>query len=326
MSREFPRPVVVSSKCIEFDHCRYNGEMIHSDFVRKLKAHAEMRPVCMEAEIGLGVPRDPVRVILTAEGRRLFQPASGRDVTRAAEEFSAGYISQLGEVDGFLLKSRSPSCGTRDTKVYPPGEKVAAISTREAGIFGGMVLAAFPFSPVEDEMRLSNQRIAEHFLMRVFSMAGFRGIRGRGMKALIDFHSDHKFQLMAQSQKGLRELGGIVANHRHLPEPEVERAYASSLAKVLAPIPRCGSEVNVMSHLFGYVSDGLGADEKQFFLRTLEQYRQGELPATVPLQLLRSYVARFGEPYLRRQTFLEPFPEEFLAVRGGNACVGRDLD
>jgi uncharacterized protein YbgA (DUF1722 family)/uncharacterized protein YbbK (DUF523 family) len=326
MSREFPRPVIVCSRCLEFDHCRYNGEMIKSEFVSKLKRHAEMRPVCMEVEIGLGVPRDPVRVVLTSEGRRLIQPATGRDHTAEAEAFTANFLSSLEEVDGFLLKSRSPSCGTRDTKVYPPGEKVAAVSTHEPGIFGGMVLASFPGTAVEDEMRLGNQRIAEHFLTRVFTLAEFRRLRGRGMKALIDFHSDHKYQLMAQSQKGLRELGAIVANRSHLPAPTVEFEYASTLERVLGQRPRCGSEINVMSHLFGYVSDGLGGEERQFFLHTLDQYRAGDVPATVPLQLLRSYVARFGEPYLRRQTFLEPFPEEFLAVRSNDSCTGRELD
>ena len=61
--RQFVRPKVVISKCIEFDHCRYDGSMISSDFVKALKAHVDFLPVCAEMEIGLGVPRDTIRIV-----------------------------------------------------------------------------------------------------------------------------------------------------------------------------------------------------------------------------------------------------------------------
>lgn len=326
MSREFSRPVIVSSKCIEFDHCRYDGQMITSELVRKLKAHAEIRPVCMEAEIGLGVPRDSLRLVQLPDGRHLMQPATGRDVTREAEEFTTGFLAGQKDVDGFILKSRSPSCGSRDTKIYPPGEKMTALGSREAGVFGGMVMATYPLIAIEDENRLLNPRLAEHFLTRIFTMADFRTLKGVGLGALVEFHSDYKFLFMSLNQKGMRELGDIVANHAHIPAPQVEANYELALLKLLAAPPKCGSEINVMSHLFGFVSDGLKKDEKDVFTNSLEQYKKGTLPATVPLQLLRSYVARFGEPYLKRQTFLEPFPQEFMDVRNPNdACVGRAL-
>ena len=47
-----PRPNIVISRCIEFDHCRYDGSMIASDFVAALKPHAHFIPVCAEMEIG----------------------------------------------------------------------------------------------------------------------------------------------------------------------------------------------------------------------------------------------------------------------------------
>jgi len=72
---------VVSSKCLEFEACRYNGVMIPDPFVRKLIPLADFLPVCPEMEIGLGVPRDPIRVVSEKGGLRLIQPSTGLDCT-----------------------------------------------------------------------------------------------------------------------------------------------------------------------------------------------------------------------------------------------------
>ncbi len=56
--RTFPRPIIVTSMCFEFDACRYNGQTIPNNFVQALEPWVEFRPVCPELEIGLGVPRD----------------------------------------------------------------------------------------------------------------------------------------------------------------------------------------------------------------------------------------------------------------------------
>lgn len=60
----FPKPVLVLSQCLELEPCRYNGERIPFDLVRELEPWVEYRPVCPEVEIGLGVPRDTIRLSL----------------------------------------------------------------------------------------------------------------------------------------------------------------------------------------------------------------------------------------------------------------------
>ena len=72
----FVKPRLVVSKCIEFDHCRWNGMIISSDVVKLLRPHVEFIPVCPEVEIGLGVPREPIRIALRDGQPRLLQPAS----------------------------------------------------------------------------------------------------------------------------------------------------------------------------------------------------------------------------------------------------------
>lgn len=323
--RAFSRPKIIISKCIEFARCRYNGETINSEFVKRLKGYADFIPVCMEVEIGLGVPRDPVRVVQVGGDLRLIQPSTGRDVTDLAVQFCSSFLDSLPEVDGALLKSRSPSCGIKDVKVYPLGEKVASLTAKESGFFGREVMSRFRDLAVEDEARLLNLRIGEHFLTKLFTLAEFRTIKTGGMSALVDFQTRNKLLLMYYSQKELAAMGSLVANQEGDGYPELIGKYQDHLRMALARPPGCNSGVNVLFHAFGYVSGELNQAEKSEFLDSLQGYRDGKLPITVAIGMLRSWIARFDQGYLRQQTFLQPYPEEFLDVMSNDACVGRDL-
>lgn len=126
--RSFAKPKVVLSKCIEFANCRYDGSMIASDFVTALEPHVDFIPVCAEMEIGLGVPRDSIRIVSIKGEQRLIQPTTGQDVSEKMRDFSTHFLSSLPEVDGFILKYRSPSCGMKDIKVYSGSAKATAVS------------------------------------------------------------------------------------------------------------------------------------------------------------------------------------------------------
>jgi len=325
---EYQRPKVVVSRCIEFDHCRYNGDMIGNELVRRMEGSGaiEFVPVCMESDIGLGVPREPVRIVQGKDGRkRLMQPSSGRDVTDLAVDFTEGFMSSLNHVDGFILKSKSPSCGTRDTKIYPKLENAAAL-TRESGIFGEAALRYFPLAAIEDENRLRNIKLAEHFLTRIFTYASWRMVEQEGrMKDLVEWHADNKLLLMMYGQKDLQSLGNLVANHDGLGLGELKASYDQGVRRALVKPPRCTSPVNVLQHCLGYVSDRLTAAEKRFFLQQMELYREARIPLSVCLGIMRSWVIRFQEPYLMRQTFFSPFPEGLLEVEVTDSCEWRDL-
>ena len=79
--QKFPKPIVVLSECLEFEACRYNGQVIPDSFVKQIEPYVNFMPVCPEIEIGLGVPRDPIRVISQGTETRLFQPVTGRDIS-----------------------------------------------------------------------------------------------------------------------------------------------------------------------------------------------------------------------------------------------------
>lgn len=308
------RPRIVVSKCIEFEHCRWNGLSISSEFVRKLEGFVEFVMVCPEVEIGLGVPRDPIRVVRSENGPRLIQPTTSRDLTDEMVSFSERFLDGLPPVDGFILKSRSPSCGLKEVKIYAAADKPGGVGKGD-GFFGRVVSERYPLLPIEDEGRLTNFRIREHFLTRIFTLARFRSIRESArMKDIVSFQASNKLLLMAYNQTELRKLGRIVANPEKRPVDGLFEEYKAHLMGALSRPSRFTSDINVLMHALGYFSKKLNHEEKAFFLDTLEQYRNGKIPLSACLSVVRSWIARFGEPYLEMQSYFEPYPVELVEI------------
>lgn len=308
------RPIVVVSRCLGFDACRYNGQNIRDGFVEKLGERVEYRTVCPEVAIGLGVPRDPVRIVEEGEYLRLFQPATGRDVTQAMRSFCDEFLSSLEAVDGFILKNRSPSCGPGDVKIYRSAGKEAA-ARRGSGFFGQAVHDRFGALPLEDEGRLRNFTIREHFLTALFARARFRKMRGRNtMNALVKYHTANKLLFMAYNQAKLRRMGQIVANHDKLPTESVLSHYDAALGELLSKPPRFTAMINVLYHAFGGLSEKLGSEEKRFFLNTVEEYRDERVPLSVLLRIIEAWSLGQGNDYLLDQTLLTPFPRQLVDI------------
>lgn len=321
----YARPRAVVSKCLGFASCRWNGATIPDDHVDALKPFVEFVPVCPEVEIGLGVPRDPIRVVDSGGELRLVQRATGRDVAEDMRRFSDEYLRGLGDVDGFILKSRSPSCGIKDTKVYPGTGKVASVRT-SAGFFGGAVLERFPGLAVEDEGRLINERIWDHFLKKLFALANFRtSVLDGDIKDLIAFHSRNKMLLMSYNQARMRDMGRLVANREGREFGDLAREYRAQLGLAMARISRPPSIVNTALHMLGHSSKSLTGAEKSYFLDAVEKYRKGVVPVAVLTGLLSSWAVRFDQRYLLDQTFLDPYPSDLAAVvkRGEARDLGR---
>ncbi len=307
------RPIVVISRCIDFDSCRYNGQVIRASLREEFEPHMELRPICPELEIGLGVPRDPVRLVRSAGGPRMIQPSTGRDLTDSMDRFSRGYLAGVEDADGFILKSRSPSCGIRNAKLYHSRAEEAGHDSGP-GLFTARVLERFPYAAVEDEGRLNDLRLRDHFLTKLWALAAFRDAAAKGAAGLVDFHSRNKLLLMAHNQTGMRALGRLVAQAGTAPRAALIREYRAGLGAALARPARPGNNVNVLMHALGYVSDRLAARERSHFLATLESYRQRAVPLDAAQSIVGAWTARFEVPYLAGQTFLAPYPAALVRL------------
>lgn len=312
MSTAFEKPRLVASRCLGFAACRWNGVTISVPFIQKLKPFVDFVTTCPELEIGLGVPRDPIRLVDSGKGSILAQPATGKIFTQKMKDRAEKFLGDLGDVDGFILKGRSPSCGIKDVKIY--GSLDARVPIRkDIGVFASEVLKKFPHLAIEEEGRLTNLRLREHFLIRIFIHAKWRKIKkSPSPRNLIEFHSSNKMLLMAYSQKQLRILGKIVANHEKHSLSEMIERYEENLSLALLKPARVSSIVNVMMHILGYFSDKLTAKEKRYFLSMLDKFKNGRAQFAAPLSILQSWLARFDNEYLSSQTFFQPFPDDLM--------------
>lgn len=317
---EFVRPRVVVSRCLGFAACRYNAQVVKDDFVAQLAPHVDFVEVCPEEEIGLGTPREPVRLVRAAEGgTALVQPATGRDLTVPMRDFSRGFLDRLDHVDGFILKNRSPSCGTAGVKVYAAAAGAPPVD-KAPGLFAAAVLERFGDMAVEDEGRLRNRAIREHFLVKLYALARLRGLaQAPSAGALVDFQGRYKYVLMTYTQQRLRTLGRIVAAAGRTNPAEALAAYRAEFALALARPPRAPAHVNTLMHILGYFSERLSAAEKALFLDVLQDYRVGRTPLSAALTLLRAWTVRFDVPYLATQAYFEPFPRELATLADSGA-------
>lgn len=179
------RPRVIVSRCLELAECRYDGGGVASSVVRALRHHVDLVPVCPEVRIGLGVPRAPIQIEEAAGEQRLVQPSTGRDLTASMTRFAQAFADQTTDVDGVLLKSRSPSCGIGDVKIIVDGSPTAQDGI---GMFSRVMAARFPHVAMEDEARLQDAGVLRPWLTRIWASARLRNAAEDGPEALTAFH------------------------------------------------------------------------------------------------------------------------------------------
>lgn len=311
---DFPKPNLFFSKCLGFESCRYNGQMITDAFVEHLKPYVNITTVCPEMSIGLEVPRPTLRVVSEKGEFKLYQPKTDKEFTKEMNDFADSYLNNLHDIDGFLLKGGSPSCGHKNVKVYNGMAKVTG-STRGTGIFGAKIKEIFPYILAEDEGRLHNFRIRDNFLARIFMNADFRKVKESNcLSELIHFQSRNKLLLMANSQKYTKILGRIVGNNEHKDIKDIFNEYETNLKLAFEKLPRYTNNINVLMHAMGYFTEYITKKETELILDSLEKYKIGKLTIMTPMLLIKSYAVRFNITYLLEQTYFNPYPEDLIIL------------
>lgn len=307
-----PRLKLGISSCLLGHEVRYDGGHKLDHFLRDtLGAFVDFVPVCPEVEIGLPVPREALRLVGEPASPRLVGSKTGEDRTGAMLGWAASRLAALEveELSGFVFKSGSPSSGMERVRVYRDN----GIPAKDGrGIFARALMERFPLLPVEDEGRLQDAVLRENFIERIFAYGAWRTFRrgGPGPGALVDFHTEHKYQIMAHSPLHYRSLGRLVAEARSLPLEEVLDRYEEGLLEGLRLVATPRKNANVLLHMAGYFKKVLASGEKAELLETIEAYRIGLLPLIAPITLVNHYVRKYEEPYLGRQTYLRPHPLE----------------
>jgi uncharacterized protein YbbK (DUF523 family) len=157
------------SACLLWQEVRYDGGHKRDFFLTDVLARfVQWVPVCPEEEAGFGTPREAMRLERQGQDVRLVTIRTRRDVTGQLATAADRRVKQLAklDLDGYILKKDSPSCGLLHVKVF--GSR-GSVSRTGRGLFAAALRRAFPMLPVEDEGRLHDPRILERFLARVFA-------------------------------------------------------------------------------------------------------------------------------------------------------------
>lgn len=309
------KPKVLISRCLGFENCRYNGSIISFELLNLVKDLIEFIPVCPEVDIGLTVPRKSLRLIKEDDRIELVQPHYKRYLTDEMENYSQEILSKYSEVDGFILKGRSPSCGIKDVKVYS-GMENSPVIEKDRGIFARKVIKKFPYLPLEEEGRLTNLVIREHFFTKLYTIFNFKNIsKNNSMKDLNEFHARNKYLYFAYDQAQKNKLGLIIANHEKLEIDIVIKNYFDEMVKLFEYPASRKNYINAYQHILGYFSNHTGKEEKAFILDLIDKYRNDKIEKSAIASVLKSYSIKYSMEYLLKQTIFEPFPEELFTLK-----------
>lgn len=306
------RPKIVISACIEHSAVRYDGTMISDEVVRKLKDFVDFMPVCPEVAIGLGSPRDTLRLVKKDGNIQLLSTTKGQDYTDEMDTFTSKYLRNIlsKDVDGFILKAKSPTCGTDKVKVYKGIGKAMPDQPIQNGLFAQGIVDSYIDTPIETERRLSNFKIREAFLIKTFAMASFREVKS--IKQLQDFHRNNKYLFMSFHQYHMKALGNIASNRDKREFEEVYKEYKKQLHVLFSSPLTMNKRINVLAHIYGYFKKQLSQSEKDFYFSTQDDYANGYIPFSTTLRILHSFIVRFDQDYLSNQTIFEPYPKELI--------------
>src|SRR5262245_23060769 len=148
------KPRLGISACLIGDKVRYDGAHKRDAFLTDLLGRfVEWVPICPEVEVGMGVPRESVRLVGSPASPRMIGTKSAADWTAAMHRFAIGRLDELQamKLSGYVFKKGSPSCGMERVPVYH-SNNLPGRSGR--GLFAAAVMRRWPQLPVEEEGRL----------------------------------------------------------------------------------------------------------------------------------------------------------------------------
>ena len=308
------KPKLGISTCLLGQKVRYDGGHKRDYFLTEIFGpFVDWMPVCPELEVGMGVPREPVRLVGIANDPSMIAERSGKNWTAEMRRFGARRAGELKRLNlsGYVLKKDSPSCGMERVKIYV--RKGGA--TRDGrGLFATALMNELPLMPVEEDGRLNDPVLRENFIERVFVYRRWQETASspKSVRALVDFHTAHKFQLLAHSERHYRDLGRLVASAKQTPIAQAYAHYGRGLMQALSVAANAKKHANVLDHMTGYFSKQLSPSERQELVEVIRDFRRQWIPLIVPVTLMRHYVKKYEIEYLLNQVYLDPSPKELM--------------
>jgi len=308
------KPKLGISACLLGHKVRYEGAHMRDLFLTDLLVKfVDWIPICPEVEVGMGVPRETVRLVGAATHPRMIAEKSGKDWTEVMNRFATKRVREITDdnLSGYVFKKNSPSCGMERVRVY--NSKGMAVR-QGRGLFAAALMNIWPLLPVEEEGRLNDLKLRENFIERVFAYHRWlqESSERQSPGALVRFHTSHKYLLLAHSQHHYRQLGRLVAAAKQRSLAALYDDYGRVFMEALAVHATVRTHANVLDHMMGYFSKQLTAAERQEMVQLIGDFRRRLIPLIAPITMMRHYGKKYQVEYLQGQLYLEPSPKELM--------------
>ena len=296
------KPKIVVSECLYGTKCRYDGQGYNDKVIQSLKDYVDIQTVCPELAIGLSIPREPIRIEMNKENEeyRLIDYNSKNDYTNQMTEFSEEFINGLDDIDGFILKSRSPTCGLKDAKVYYCGNK-CSIRSNENGFFSQKIIDKYDYLPIENEGRLKNYNIRDNFFTRIFFINNLKN-----NKNIIEFHKNNLLLLKSYDEESTNEVSDILNENRM--EDQVHQ-YKEKVLNIVSNQRKKENKLSIIIKVFEKYKNMLNEEEINMFNGLIESYENQRIPFSTLEVVIKMYATRFKDKDILNQTFFYPYPE-----------------
>jgi len=312
------KPRIGISSCLLGNEVRLNGGHSRYRYATDiLSKYVEWVPFCPEVESGMPIPREALRLLESENGIRLVGNKSGKDYTHQITSISESRIRILKslELDGFILKNQSPSCGLERVKIYGglSGQPVRKDGT---GLFAQTLKMHLPHLPIIEEGWLNDQKLRESFLCRIFTLHRMKTtlFKEPSPKSLQKFHAVHKFLFMSHDPKEAKTLGKICASSGAESIDTVLEIYTKQAMKTLETKSSPGKHHNILQHILGFFKKVLDWEDRQEVLHHLGNYQAGLCTLAVPLSILAHHLRKTKvSAWLDSQIYFQPFPLELLS-------------
>jgi len=306
------KTLVGVSACLLGEEVRYDGDHKLDGFISGPLARAvELRPVCPEVDIGLGVPREPIKLARRGDDLRLVASESGTDLTAAMRSYAEEKVQELDAagICGYVLKSRSPSCGLGSVPIDGAGAG--------DGLFAATLRKLCGQLPTTEETGLEGKADREAFLARVLAYRRLRDLFDGDWKLadLVEHHTRQKLLLMAQSPDLYSRLERLVAEAAGDEPANVESSYRLLTMEAFEQKATAERHSNALEHMRGYLRKPASETDYAGLGRKISSFRNGELELAGVLDDFRRLVKKHSVDYLSLQVYLEPQPAELLAGR-----------
>lgn len=301
------KPKIVVSECLYGTKCRYDGQGYNDKVIQSLKDYVDIQTVCPELAIGLSIPREPIRIEMNKENEeyRLIDYNSKNDYTNQMTEFSEEFINGLDDIDGFILKSRSPTCGLKDAKVYYCGNK-CSIRSNENGFFSQKIIDKYDYLPIENEGRLKNYNIRDNFFTRIFFINNLKN-----NKNIIEFHKNNLLLLKSYDEESTNEVSDILNENRM--EDQVHQ-YKEKVLNIVSNQRKKENKLSIIIKVFEKYKNMLNEEEINMFNGLIESYENQRIPFSTLEVVIKMYETRFKDKDILNQTFFYPYPENLINI------------